>query len=228
MADANHTRPRNSRTLLATAKCSLHHLQPQPIEQCPRQLDPKNVGRLVEIYKLEGCKRLERENFVPVVVGSDVWETTTRSGGGDGDLQWLKPSEQLVYLHGRHRIEAAKVFLHPDDRWWVVEVYAADDALQRQLAESHANAKNFYDGDIYRHWRRALKDRDKAEEQKWLAMLSETKKRDLLQMEKRTYKDVQMYHLQQGFDALLPFIGLWPALQIGTFHRILSLRCPEV
>ena len=34
-------------------------------------------------------------------------------------------------------------------------------------------------------------------------------------------------HLQCAFDHLLPFTGFWPALQIGTFHRLLSLRCPE-
>jgi len=29
-------------------------------------------------------------------------------------------------------------------------------------------------------------------------------------------------------DGLLPFPGLWSALQIGSLRRVLTLRCPEV
>lgn len=31
-----------------------------------------------------------------------------------------------------------------------------------------------------------------------------------------------------ALDKLLPFDSFWPALQIGTFHRLLNLQCPEV
>jgi len=36
-----------------------------------------------------------------------------------------------------------------------------------------------------------------------------------------------MKEFQDALDSLLPFLGLWPALKIGTFHRVLTLRCPE-
>ncbi len=32
----------------------------------------------------------------------------------------------------------------------------------------------------------------------------------------------------ESLDALIPFAGLWPALQPGTFTRLLDLHCPEV
>ena len=31
----------------------------------------------------------------------------------------------------------------------------------------------------------------------------------------------------ESLDALIPFVGLWPALQRGTFIRLLDLRCPN-
>ena len=34
--------------------------------------------------------------------------------------------------------------------------------------------------------------------------------------------------LANALDNLLPFAGFWPSLQIGTFHRVLNLECPEV
>ena len=33
-------------------------------------------------------------------------------------------NHDLICLHGRHRIEAAKKYLHPDDKWWVVDLYS--------------------------------------------------------------------------------------------------------
>lgn len=29
--------------------------------------------------------------------------------------------EEIIYLHGRHRLEAAKDVLKADDKWWVVD-----------------------------------------------------------------------------------------------------------
>lgn len=36
-----------------------------------------------------------------------------------------------------------------------------------------------------------------------------------------------MKDFRDVLDSLLPFVGLWSALKIGTFHRLLTLRCPE-
>ena len=36
-----------------------------------------------------------------------------------------------------------------------------------------------------------------------------------------------MEGFRDSMDALIPYTGLWPALRIGTFHRLLPLRCPE-
>jgi len=61
-----------------------------------------------------------------------------------------------------------------------------------------------------------------------MARLSESKRRDINQLQRMRDKSAEMFKLNEAFDKLLPYIGLWSALQIGTFHRLLTLRCPEV
>jgi len=68
---------------------------------------------------------------------------------------------------------------------------------------------------------------DLAREQSWLARLSESKRRDFLQLQRLAEKDDRMKEFRDVLDSLLPFVGLWSALKIGTFHRLLTLRCPE-
>lgn len=57
---------------------------------------------------------------------------------------------------------------------------------------------------------------------KWLARLSLGKQKDIQQLHKQ-YKD-----LSGALDCCLPIIGLWASLEIGTLHRILTMRCHEV
>ena len=236
-------------------KCPLRRLRYEPITVDPRQLDPKNIARLLEIFKLEGCRRLESQNHVPALISRAVLQTLLeRVPGGQSSLNpqdknktpvQVDLDNDLTCLHGRHRIEAAKKYLHPDDKWWVVDLYADGEVLSpfapamlrvtldlgetevNELREEYSNAKNFFDGDIFRHLRRAHLAGNKFAKARWLAKLSRTKIRDIDLLEKRAAKDSQTQHLQCALDDLLPFTGLWPALQIGTFHRLLSLRCPE-
>ena len=64
-----------------------------------------------------------------------------------------------------------------------------------------------------------------------MARLSKNKQTDLLKLERMVAKEAPigpMTKFRESLDNLIPFIGLWAALQIRTFHRILTLRCPEV
>lgn len=92
------------------------------------------------------------------------------------------------------------------------------------MSEDYPNAKNFCDGDIYRQIRKCDAQQDALGRGKWLVRLSECKRIDLLKLLKKE-------HLQPivlALDKLIPFVGLWPTLQLGTLHRLLSLKCPEV
>jgi hypothetical protein len=80
------------------------------------------------------------------------------------------------------------------------------------------------DGIIFRKIRQYEIARNRPQTLKWRSRLSQSKRRDLKQL--RTQKN--LIPLQEAFDALLDFPGLWRALEIGTFHRILPMKCPVV
>ena len=86
---------------------------------------------------------------------------------------------------------------------------------------------NFSDGDIFRHLRHCSLRNEQSGKAKWLSRLSESKRRDLNQLERFAEEDKEMERFRNSLDELIPYIGLWPALKLGTFHRLLPLRCPE-
>ena len=230
-------------------KCPLQVLQHEGIDVDPRGLDAKNVTRLIEIFKLEGCRRLEVEHHIPARKSQEEFNQLYLEAGGriseDSEPFPLKPSWNLIYLHGKHRIGAAKEYLHPDDKWWVVDLYLGQllvfraytpltsiidpgEAEVNELRQEYSNSRNFYDGGIYRHLRCAALAGNMDAKKRWLAKLSITKRRDICSLEKRAEKDLQTSHLLNSLDTLVLFPGLWPAFQAGTLHRILAMRCPEV
>ena len=95
-------------------------------------VDPKNVTRLIQIFELEGCLRLDIEHHIPVLIEQDLLEECIAQTLIDpakllnGDIVpelELPPNTKLNCLHGRHRIAAARKFLLPVDRWWTVDLY---------------------------------------------------------------------------------------------------------
>lgn len=119
-----------------TAKIYLRHLK----FACDKQnvagnlhLDAKNVSRLLQIYHIEGCHRLDPANHIPALIGPDILKRCLiRSGVSKVDLLRrhtppfleLEDDIVLVYLHGRHRIAAALDYLLPLDKWWTVDLYS--------------------------------------------------------------------------------------------------------
>lgn len=215
----------------------IHRLRHESASDNPRQLDLKNVGRLVKVFELEGCHRLKVENHIPALISRTSFSGLTQSiPGGERRLKALDEEpviadypDNLTYLYGRHRLEAAKSVLPASQKWWVVDLYVDEQLSEgeiQELRDEHLNARNFFDGDIFRHLRQCHLIGDLHRKKKWLSRLSEAKRRDVQTLEKR--KDTESRLFAQSLDALIPFIGLWPALRIGTFHRLLSLRCLEV
>ena len=97
-------------------------------------LDPKNVARLVSIFELEGCLRLDRAHYIPVIIDSGTLEQALVQAelSKEALLNTEIPPELLLpfttpaeCLHGRHRLAAAKQVLLGDDKWWNVDIYTA-------------------------------------------------------------------------------------------------------
>lgn len=103
-----------------------------------RCLDKRNVRRLVEVFRIEGCKPYEPEHRISALVSrQQLQEALDLSGILETDLRQQQSSPRELHfntdrvlqcLYGKHRIEAAQIF-HEDsrDKWWIIELY--DDGL---------------------------------------------------------------------------------------------------
>ena len=97
-----------------------------------RPLDQRNVARLIQIFELEGCRRLEPEHHVPAVISEKTFRDALKRSKVSEEvlLQHDKPPQlrfddavRLTCLHGKHRLTAADEFLLPGDKLWVVDLY---------------------------------------------------------------------------------------------------------
>ena len=104
----------------------------------PRELDTKHVEFLKGCFRKEGCRPLEIRNRVPAVIEQHFLEAAIRSSGisarelltnqPNGCPELVFPAGfQLQCLHGRHRIQAAREFLSPRDKWWAVDLYLSGE-----------------------------------------------------------------------------------------------------
>ncbi|RPA92347.1 hypothetical protein L873DRAFT_1794312 [Choiromyces venosus 120613-1] len=96
-----------------------------------RAIDQRNVDRLVDIYRGQGCLRRDGEHRIPAVIESGVLVTALEASGdaperliaSNIDPRVLRfPDATVEYLHGQHHVLAANQYLEPDSRWWVVDL----------------------------------------------------------------------------------------------------------
>ena len=126
-----------SRAYRGHAKVQIQHLKFEDDSQMGAgALDSKNITRLVQIFELEGCFRLELEHYVPALVNRQALDAVlseARMNAMDllqcGEPPTLNVTFPLVCLHGKHRLHAAGQFLNPNNKWWVVDLYL--DGLHR-------------------------------------------------------------------------------------------------
>jgi hypothetical protein len=89
------------------------------------------------VYRNEGVRRLQHEHHVPALIGQEDLLKAVRlanlsfagflnNARGSPPLLTFPPGFQLKCLHGKHRIEAAKLSacLQGQDRWWTVTLYS--------------------------------------------------------------------------------------------------------
>ncbi|KAL9023325.1 MAG: hypothetical protein Q9180_008282, partial [Flavoplaca navasiana] len=150
----------------------LRNLRFESQQSNPRQLDKKNVDRILAIFELQGCLRFEPENQIPALVSPAVLSAIVQ------------------------RLPEGRALVGPPDN--------LSREVQKTLREDYANSKNFYDGDIYRHLRRAHLRGDLRSKKQWLARLSTTKQRDVKQFEKRATKSYPLRCFSDALDALIP------------------------
>jgi len=115
-----------------TARVSFAHLEfPHPF----RQVDRKIIEQLKRDFEGEGCIKEKLTNRIPAIIHDPILQagleklaisTEEFKVGSKEDPPQLHLGRDtmLECLHGQHRILAAKEFLVPSQRWWVVDLYS--------------------------------------------------------------------------------------------------------
>ncbi|KAK5093233.1 hypothetical protein LTR70_004876 [Exophiala xenobiotica] len=219
MSDDNPWR----RAYRGSALVAFSSLKPQLGAQ--KSLDGKRVLKLCRIYQVEGCKRFDESNHIRALVtdGDLALYGRTITTTSSPYLNRLNTAYTVQYVHGRHRLAAAEAFLLAEDHWWPVDFYIVtglSQDLTRRACDNFENSQPFSDGIIFRE---LLSSQSDAYTKIWLARLTESKRRDYRQL----CRQQRLSPLLDAFRKLTIFEGLWHDFRLGTFHRILTLRCLE-
>ncbi|CUS07176.1 unnamed protein product, partial [Tuber aestivum] len=195
-----------------------------------RAINQRNIDRLVNIYRVRGCLRREREHRIPALIESSALATAlevsgavpdTLLGSEDDPPLLVFPEASVECLHGQHRILAASRYLEDNNRWWVVDLYDQGRslviALRQYFRDGYADYEQTSDGEIFRKLRLYSRSGQVELERNMWCQLSPSKQRDLKQL-------LANEPLRTAFDNLLDWPGLWPSMKLGTFHRLLTMR----
>ncbi|KAI9769847.1 MAG: hypothetical protein M1840_003841 [Geoglossum simile] len=198
-----------------------------------RRLDRKNVEFLKGCFRKYGCRPLEVGNCIRARIDRESLDDALRESGltardllsnqTEGYPELVFPSgQQLECLNGQHRIQAAREFLSPKDKWWAVELYLADAnrELKTCLIEEYSNEEKPSDGEIYCKIRHYHFQRNHSLEMRWWARLRGNRAKNLNTLLRHS-------DLTNAFDALLDIRGLWDGMMITTLHKMMAMKCDE-
>jgi hypothetical protein len=89
------------------------------------------------VFDIDEIRSLEPGNHVPAIVEQSDLESAMRACDISPEtlltnekttftpLLTFPPGYQLTFLHGLHRIQAARESLAPTDAWWTIDLYLA-------------------------------------------------------------------------------------------------------
>ncbi|KAH8799388.1 hypothetical protein F5884DRAFT_686783, partial [Xylogone sp. PMI_703] len=198
-----------------------------------RDLDAKHVEYLKGCFRKDRCRRLEVRNHIEAQIDQQILDVALRDSDVTAhELLTHQPNGyprlrfpqgfQLECLHGQHRIQAAREFLLPTDKWWTVDLYTSDinTDLKTCLNEQHSNGDRPTDGEAYCKIRYYHFQRDTESEARWKACLRGCRLKNLKEL-------VQDQELTAGFDALLEIPGVWDGMRLTTLQKMMAMGCKD-
>jgi hypothetical protein len=118
--------------------------------------DRENVEYLKGCFRKEGCRQVDVGNHIPALIDQQSLDDALQAAGISAN-QLRSPSGgypelafpdgfQLECLHGKDRIQAAREYLSPRNKWWAVDLYPKGMIdIPRQasyLSSSHGTCVN--------------------------------------------------------------------------------------
>ncbi|KAJ5974841.1 hypothetical protein N7481_008548 [Penicillium waksmanii] len=215
---------------IGAAKVSIRQIQFEP--PLPRDLDPKNLDRLRNIFRKNRCRRLDVHNHVPATVSRhDLADALQKANVPQESLLTTEGRHiprlefrtgQLRGLHGRHRVQAGVAVLPPGGS--LVDVpQDIGEELRAALVEEYSNQKKPTDGEVYRKIRQYEGEGNEAFRERWFVRLSPSNQDRLDQLDNKTNR-----RLRHAIDRLLTIPGLWPGgMRISLLHRLIASGCIE-
>ncbi|QVM10723.1 hypothetical protein D8B26_005376 [Coccidioides posadasii str. Silveira] len=89
------------------------------------------------------------------------------------------------------------------------------------ICEAYSHELRFCHGDIYRQLRYHEMNGEIEEAARWKCRFSKSIRDDIDNFQRKHGR------MAREFDRLLPFVGLWPGIELGAFHRWLHSKCDE-
>lgn len=208
------------------------------------------VERLKRIFKAEGCRPLDFKHHIPARVDQDrlnVALNDARQKGrwGTDELPRNHATVQAGYpelefpggiecLRGRVRIEAGKEFLHPSEKWWIVDLYPPDISyeLEEFLVEGNDKAEKPCDGKIYRKILECKSLPSRIDLDISPTTCTSIQSQWWARLDKRAVKLRSLFKnstLTTDFDFLSAIPGLFDdGMMVTTLNKLLGMKLDEV
>lgn len=111
----------------------LRYLQPEDCFENLRQLNQKNVTRLIKIFELKHCLKFDFTHYVSALISREHFAFIIQKAAIDSST--LTFHEDLIYLHDKHRIEIVRKIFHFNDWWWIIDLYCENQFLYHAFFE---------------------------------------------------------------------------------------------
>lgn len=128
------------RVFCGSVKVPICKLTAESMLTNPRQLNPKNVARLRNIFLLEGCHRLDPQHYVLILIDEATLDQILRKNNISrfslkdlDEPKLLRVDKEIIYFHGKHRLKTVKDVLEANEKWWIIDVYLENKVRNRIL-----------------------------------------------------------------------------------------------